>query len=306
MGGPSLLWPTATPTSCRAWCWQATLAGVARPRWPSASRWRGLVAWRSASCCAAARCSGAAPAAPRRVTIPPSSPTSVAAGRGAAAAILPTSSRRAGRCRTSTPGHGRPSTGTAAAVVLTTEDRVVRPAKQRALAAAVGASVFELDGDHFAFWAKAKEFADVTRQVARRRGQPSCRRQPGCRATRSAFVTFCSSPSTLVEVRRGDHVGQRQADAGDLAGEELGVGLHPGAARADRRSLWARSRVLLAVLGQQDQRRGVGGLQRQTRVRRMSHGRTGRTAAALVANAFRGSTRRRRRSGTRGSGRCRG
>jgi hypothetical protein len=63
-------------------------------------------------------------------------------------------------------------------VVLTTGDRAVRPAKQRALAAAVGARVFELAGDHFCFWANAKEFADATRQavdevVSRLAGTPA-------------------------------------------------------------------------------------------------------------------------------------
>jgi pimeloyl-ACP methyl ester carboxylesterase len=53
--------------------------------------------------------------------------------------------------------------GLPAAVVVTTEDRAVRPAKQRALAGAVGGRVFELAGDHFCFWANAKEFSDVTR-----------------------------------------------------------------------------------------------------------------------------------------------
>ena len=51
-------------------------------------------------------------------------------------------------------------------MVLTTLDRAVRPAKQRALAAALGARTFELAGDHFCFWANAKEFADATRQAA--------------------------------------------------------------------------------------------------------------------------------------------
>jgi len=51
------------------------------------------------------------------------------------------------------------------AVLLTTRDRAVRPAKQRALAAALEAPAFELAGDHFCFWANAKEFADVTRQA---------------------------------------------------------------------------------------------------------------------------------------------
>jgi pimeloyl-ACP methyl ester carboxylesterase len=55
--------------------------------------------------------------------------------------------------------------GLPAAVVVTTEDRAVRPRKQRELAAALQARVFELAGDHFCFWANAKEFSDVTRQA---------------------------------------------------------------------------------------------------------------------------------------------
>jgi pimeloyl-ACP methyl ester carboxylesterase len=51
------------------------------------------------------------------------------------------------------------------AVVFTTRDRMVRAPKQRALARALDAPVFELASDHFAFWADAKEFADVTRQA---------------------------------------------------------------------------------------------------------------------------------------------
>ena len=47
--------------------------------------------------------------------------------------------------------------------MITTEDKGVRPAKQRELAAALHADRFELAGDHFCFWAKAKEFAEVTR-----------------------------------------------------------------------------------------------------------------------------------------------
>jgi pimeloyl-ACP methyl ester carboxylesterase len=51
------------------------------------------------------------------------------------------------------------------AVVFTTHDHLVRAKKQRALARAVDARVFDLDGDHYAFWANAKEFADVTREA---------------------------------------------------------------------------------------------------------------------------------------------
>jgi hypothetical protein len=48
-------------------------------------------------------------------------------------------------------------------VVVTTKDRLVRPSKQRALAKATGAKVFELDGDHDACWINGDEFALTTR-----------------------------------------------------------------------------------------------------------------------------------------------
>jgi 3-oxoadipate enol-lactonase len=50
-----------------------------------------------------------------------------------------------------------------AAVVVTTEDNVVRPVKQRALALALRAETFELHGDHDVFWARAAEFSATTR-----------------------------------------------------------------------------------------------------------------------------------------------
>ncbi|MEA3021048.1 MAG: hypothetical protein QOI47_2572 [Actinomycetota bacterium] len=52
-----------------------------------------------------------------------------------------------------------------AAVVLTTKDRQVRPGKQRALANATRARVFELVGDHEVCWLRAPEFADATRRA---------------------------------------------------------------------------------------------------------------------------------------------
>ena len=133
----------------------------------------------------------------------------------------------------------------------------MRPAKQRALAAAVGARVFELAGDHFCFWANAKEFADVTRQAV---DDVVSRLAGGRRPERLDRLRHLLQ--AVVEVRRRDHVGQRQADAGDLAGQELGVGLHPGAAVPVALALGPVP-VLLAVLGQQDERRGVGGLERE-------------------------------------------
>ena len=44
------------------------------------------------------------------------------------------------------------------AVVLTTQDTAVPPSKQRALAAALSAPVFEVDGDHGAVIVRADEF----------------------------------------------------------------------------------------------------------------------------------------------------
>ncbi len=51
------------------------------------------------------------------------------------------------------------------AVVLTTRDRLVPPAKQRALADTVGAHVVELPGDHFVTLEQPREYADATRRA---------------------------------------------------------------------------------------------------------------------------------------------
>jgi pimeloyl-ACP methyl ester carboxylesterase len=50
-------------------------------------------------------------------------------------------------------------------VVLTLGDRLVPPAKQRALADAARAHVVELDGDHFVTLEQPREYADVTRRA---------------------------------------------------------------------------------------------------------------------------------------------
>lgn len=55
------------------------------------------------------------------------------------------------------PGLGKP-----AASLITTRDRLVRPRKQRALAAALNAHVIELPDDHLASWTSADEFAKST------------------------------------------------------------------------------------------------------------------------------------------------
>lgn len=57
--------------------------------------------------------------------------------------------------------------GVPAAVIVTTKDRLVRPRKQRALARAVGAQVFELPGDHDAALVQPGPFrASLTAAVA--------------------------------------------------------------------------------------------------------------------------------------------
>lgn len=52
--------------------------------------------------------------------------------------------------------------GVPAASLITTADRLVRPAKQRALAAALGATVRELPGDHLAALADAADYSRLT------------------------------------------------------------------------------------------------------------------------------------------------
>jgi 3-oxoadipate enol-lactonase len=52
--------------------------------------------------------------------------------------------------------------GKPAAALITTRDHLVKPRKQRALAAALGATVRELAGDHLSAWEHPEEFAAVT------------------------------------------------------------------------------------------------------------------------------------------------
>jgi pimeloyl-ACP methyl ester carboxylesterase len=66
-----------------------------------------------------------------------------------------------------------------AAVLLTTDDHLVKPRKQRALATALRADVIELTGDHLSPYAHPEQFARITRQlvdrVVDRAGQPTDR-----------------------------------------------------------------------------------------------------------------------------------
>jgi pimeloyl-ACP methyl ester carboxylesterase len=59
-------------------------------------------------------------------------------------------------------------------LLLTTDDRLVKPRKQRALAAAIHAEIVETPGDHLAPWTHPDDFARATRRlvdsVARRAG----------------------------------------------------------------------------------------------------------------------------------------
>ena len=57
------------------------------------------------------------------------------------------------------------SLGVRSMVLLTTRDRLVRPRKQRALAAALGATVVELDGDHLCTLALPAEYATTLVRV---------------------------------------------------------------------------------------------------------------------------------------------
>ena len=52
--------------------------------------------------------------------------------------------------------------GVPAASLITTRDHLVRPRKQRALAAALGAEVRELEGDHLTAWVHPDEYAAAT------------------------------------------------------------------------------------------------------------------------------------------------
>ena len=49
--------------------------------------------------------------------------------------------------------------------MVTTSDQMVPPAKQRRLASAIGADVFEFEGDHDSVAVHGEAFAEVTRQA---------------------------------------------------------------------------------------------------------------------------------------------
>lgn len=55
-----------------------------------------------------------------------------------------------------------PSLGVPAAAVITEQDRLVKPRKQRALAAALGAHVVAVDGDHLVPWERPGSFSEAT------------------------------------------------------------------------------------------------------------------------------------------------
>jgi pimeloyl-ACP methyl ester carboxylesterase len=80
--------------------------------------------------------------------------------RRAAARDLVTAGRALGRYDAS-PWAGQ--LNFPAAMLITTRDQLVRPAKQRALAEALGASVSEIDADHDVPLAKGGEYATLTR-----------------------------------------------------------------------------------------------------------------------------------------------
>jgi len=61
------------------------------------------------------------------------------------------------------------------AMVITTRDRLVPPAKQFALATTVRARVVELDGDHFVTLESPREYADATRRAVDSVANPAAR-----------------------------------------------------------------------------------------------------------------------------------
>jgi len=74
----------------------------------------------------------------------------------------------AGAARALSRYDSRPWAGTVtvpAAFVLTTKDRLVRPRKQRAMAEAVRATVFELPVDHLCALVNPREFSEATRRA---------------------------------------------------------------------------------------------------------------------------------------------
>jgi hypothetical protein len=58
--------------------------------------------------------------------------------------------------------------GKPAAALITTRDRLVRPRKQRELAAALGAHELEVSGDHLVPWESPTEFSVATRALVDR------------------------------------------------------------------------------------------------------------------------------------------
>ncbi len=68
-----------------------------------------------------------------------------------------------------------PTLGVPAGSLITTKDRLVRPRKQRALAAALGATTRELVADHSAPWETARSVLVVDGRARQRRRRP-CRR----------------------------------------------------------------------------------------------------------------------------------
>ena len=75
----------------------------------------------------------------------------------------------------------------------------------------------------------------------------------------------CEAVDRVAQVVGGDDVGEREADRRELPGDELGVGLRAEVHLAVALGL-APVAVGLAVLREEDQRRGVGGLGREGEV----------------------------------------
>ena len=126
-------------------------------------------------------------------------------------------------------------------------------------------------------WEQPNEFADATvelvelvaadvvercrpESVAGARFGRAASNAPSRSARRS--IGSADSLEMVFELAGAGHVGETEANTGELAGQELGVGLRAFGDAAIDLGLHAVA-LLLPVLGQQDQRCRVGGLQRE-------------------------------------------
>ena len=243
-----------TPSWWPAWCWR-------RPRSSGGSRagerltWRGLgllgVVLR-ALVVPARRCAwGCATSVKAQPALRPRCRGSRARSTATRSARIVAGRAGAGALRRPAV-RGRRSTCRPALLLTTGRPSASGRAKQRALAAAIGAEVVELAGDHLEPVDRSRTSSPrATRRlvdaVARRAAPAAVPAQAPSDASSSCWLSVSiESPSRCSRSSRSSVVttsAEGQADAGDLAGEELGVGLRAGGDASRSVSVWARSRT---------------------------------------------------------------